>query len=237
MGDHGIGRCSAIFGQQRVGNAVREIAIRFVVNLDELDRHPKRFEMRFDGVNDVARRPIAGIDHQFEWLELCRCDVAEQVIDVRLEDGLPSDRATLGRLREVGFLCQLLDVLEAGIAADRLRATADELHAVVVHRVVAGGHFDAAIDVEMEGCEVDFFCTDHADVDHVDAGVHQAFGKRLLERLAGQADVATHHDTARLEEFAIGAADAPRNVVVELVTKPATDVVGLEAGQGHQQRP
>ena len=102
---------------------------------------------------------------------------------------------------------------------------------------MAGGDFDAAVNVEMEGSEVHLLGAGEADVDDVDAGIHQAFGQRLLERLAGQAHIAADHDAARLEEFAIGAADAAGNIFVEFVTQPAPDVVGLEAGEFHQQRP
>ena len=98
---------------------------------------------------------------------------------------------------------------------------------------MAGGNLDTAVDVEMKGGEIDFLGADEADVDDVDAGVHQAFGQRLLERLTGQAHIAAHHDAAGFEEFAISAANAACDIFVEFITQPAPDVIGLEAGEFH----
>ncbi len=70
----------------------------------------------------------------------------------------------------VGF-CQTLDVAQSGIAADRASPFAHQFHAVVIHRVMAGGNFNAAIHTEMERGEIDFFGAGHANIQHIDARI------------------------------------------------------------------
>ena len=229
-----IGGGRAIFRQDGVGDAVGEAAVRLMVDLDELHRHAKGLEALLQSVDDVTGGAVAGVDHQLERLERRGVDVAEQVFDVGILAGLAAQAAALLHRREGVFLGQALDILEAGVAADRLGAAAHQLHAVEVDGVVAGGDFDATVDIEVEGGEVDFFGAGHAEVDDVAAGVHQAVGQGLLEALGGQAHVAADDDAPGIEELRIGAADAVGDVFVELGAELATDVIGFEAGQaGH----
>ena len=121
------------------------------------------------------------------------------------------------------------DVLQAVVAADRPRALAHELHAVVVRRVVARRDHDAAVHLARERREVDDLGAAEADVVDVDARVEQALLERLAELLARQADVATDDHLLRLDELRVGAADAIGDVLVQLVRDAAAQVVGLEA--------
>ncbi len=70
----------------------------------------------------------------------------------------------------VGF-CQTLDVAQSGITADRTSPFAHQFHAVVIHRIMAGGNFDAAIHAEMERGEIDLFGAGHANIQHVNARI------------------------------------------------------------------
>lgn len=82
MFNNGLAGVVATLRQQRVGNAVREGAVRGVVDFDELHRRAQRLQARFDGVNDRPRRPIAGVKHQLQRGEIVNTDIAEQVVDV-----------------------------------------------------------------------------------------------------------------------------------------------------------
>ena len=70
----------------------------------------------------------------------------------------------------VGF-SQTLDVAQSGIAADRASPFAHQFHAVIIHRVMAGGNFNAAIHAEMERGEIDLFGAGHTDIQHIDARI------------------------------------------------------------------
>ena len=71
------------------------------------------------------------------------------------------------------------------------RLLAHELHAVVVGRVVARGHHDAAVEPLGEGREVHALGAAQADVGDVDAAVDAGRGISAVGELrAGQADVA-----------------------------------------------
>ena len=190
------------------------------------------------GIDHMTGGAVAGVDHQFQRLEFGRANIAEQVFDIGILAGLAGQGATPASRGEITRLGQTLDVLETGIATDGLGTAAHQLHAVEVDGIVAGGDLDAAVDIQVEGGEVDFLGAGHAEVDHVAAGVHQAVGQRLLEALAGQAHVAADDDALGIEELRIGAADAVGDVFVEFGAELAADVIGFEAGQaGHESTP
>src|SRR5690606_17293309 len=110
-------------------------------------------------------------------------------------------------------------------------ASADELHAVVVLGVVAGGDDDAAVHVLVEGGEVHFLGAADADVVHVGTAVQQPARQRFADGRAGQPDVVADDHPLRREEFRIGAADPVSDVFVQLIGNAAAHVVGLEAAQ------
>ena len=80
----------AVFRQQRVGDAVREKAIRLMMYLDELDRYGEFPETRLDGIDDVPGGAIARVNDEFEGLEVRQVDIAQQVFHVGVQDGLPA---------------------------------------------------------------------------------------------------------------------------------------------------
>ncbi len=75
----------------------------------------------------------------------------------------------------------LLDLLQAGLLADRRRAGPAELDAVVLRGVVARGEHRAG-RVEAPGREVDEVGRSQADVGDVGAGERGAFDERGRER-------------------------------------------------------
>lgn len=184
-----IGRGRAHLGQQWVRDAVREIAIGLVMHLDERER-----QALLDRIDDHAGDAVAGVDDDLERLELGHVDVAEQVPDVAF---------AIAHFRDDGFALWafrgrggdgFFDLAQAGVARDRDRSAAHELHAVVVHRVVARGDFDAAVDAGLLRGPVDFLGAAEADVEHFDAARVEAVRERLQQRQRGMADVAAECD-------------------------------------------
>ena len=95
------------------------------------------------------------------------------MVDVLLQHrNLTQGPATPGPPAGTGSPPPALDIPQAGVAADGLRVLAHQLHAVVVHRVVARRHLDAAVHPEVEGGEVNLFRAAQSDVQHVGTGVH-----------------------------------------------------------------
>ncbi len=232
MFTHRIGGGGAVLRQQRVGNAVGEAAVRFVADADELER-----QVRGQQVDDRARAAVTGIHHQLQRLEPAGIDIAEQVLDVGalvVLGNLPGTRRLgLGRIggNRVG------DCEQAGIGADRPGILLDQLHAVVIHRVVAGGDHHAAGRAQMVGLEIDFFRAAQADVDHLAPGTTQAGGQCILQRRAGQAHIVAEDHWTGSELRGQGDADAAGQVFVQFFRHTAADIVGLEGGQGHRSVP
>lgn len=73
--------------------------------------------------------------------------------------------------REVARFRQTLNIAQTGVAAYRAGALAYQLHTVVVHRVMAGGHLNTAVHAEVEGGEVNLFGAGHTDIQHVNARI------------------------------------------------------------------
>ena len=95
------------------------------------------------------------------------------------------------RCARLGANCAALgeaaNLLQAVVGADRLRLLADEFHPVVVGRVVAGGHHDAAVVAAVEGGEVHTLGAADPDVVDIDAAVGQAAAQRVGEAARSRA--------------------------------------------------
>ena len=227
LGD-GADQGTHVVGDRRVGVVVREAAIRVAEQL----AHP-RPEPAVDVRRDRARRPVAGVDHDVDRAREAAHPPGDVVL-VDGHDGAALDRPA-ARLQLAGLEApaQVLDLL----AVEGLLAEA-ELEAVVVRRVVAAGHLDAAVQVPMEEREVHERCGADADVEHLEAGRRDARGHRGRVAIGGEATVAAyrHHAPAGLGgEGAEGVAQAAREVGVEVPLGDAADVVFAEDG-GIQSR-
>ena len=130
--------------------------------------------------------------------------------------------------RAAARLDQAAHLLQPGVGADRPRLFAHELHAVVVGRIVAGGHHDAPVQLLGEGREVRPFRAPQADVEHIRATVHQAALEGGGQLRAGESDVVADRHAARLDEGGIGTPDVVDERFVDLIRDAAADVVGLE---------
>ncbi|GDU50019.1 hypothetical protein ExPUPEC61_01723 [Escherichia coli] len=171
--DDRIAGVVAAFRQQRVRNSVGEIAVRRVVHFDQFHWCAEGFKAGFNGVHHRTRCAIPGVDHQLERREVFDVDITEQVINVCITQVDLLIATAFGFIdggKVVGF-CQTLDIAQSGIAADRASPLAHQLHAVIIHRVMAGSNFDAAIHAEMERGEINLFGAGHANIQHIDARI------------------------------------------------------------------
>ena len=218
-----LDRCAVVLDQHRVRHAVRERAVRLVVHLDELER-----QERLELVDDQPRAAVAGVHDDLERLQLRAIDVRQQVLDVLGHDVHGEALTDARGRRELARLCDPADVLQAVVAADRPRALAHELHAVVVRRVVARRDHDAAVHFARERREVHDLGAAEADVVDVHARIEQPLLEGLAELLARQADVAPDDHLLRLDELRVRAADAIGDVLVQLGRDAPAQVIGLE---------
>lgn len=219
----------AVFRQQRVGHAVGEVAVRLTV-----DENPVEGQVLGQCFDDRAGGAVAGVGEDLERFERCDIHIAEQVLDVGGLGCLVLDGAGLRRHRaEVAGDDAVADSVQARVAADGLRRLAHQLHAVVALGVVAGGDHDAAAGLLVAGGEVDFLGAAQADVDDVGAAFGDAADERLSEHRAFEAHVATDDDGLGAQFGDERVADAVGDFFVELIGHAATDVVGLEGGDGH----
>ena len=147
--------------------------------------------------------------------------MAGQPLDEHVEDrsrgavaGIPPDSERLPRkafeqavrigFPDVDFLgcaVALAPVAARGATPERLNlgpedraAFEQKLEAVVFGRVVASRHLDAAVDVEIMGCEIEHRRRAHAGEDDIDAPLGQPADERGLEHSRMGAAVASHRD-------------------------------------------
>ena len=145
---HCLRRIFPTLRQQRVRDTVGEIAVRLVVNLDKFNRHLKLLETRFDSIDNVTCSAVAGVDDQLQRFEVSRIHIAQQMIHIFFFNRYCFVAAASGRIHrsEVIIFCQTLNIAQTGIAADRFSLATHQLHSVVIHRIMTGRHFYAAIE-------------------------------------------------------------------------------------------
>ena len=154
-----------------------------------------------------------------------------------------SKRAAAGRVAEAG-LDLAPDVADPGVAGERQRALADQLHAGVGLRVVRGGDHRAAVELARADQVVEHLGRDHARVEHGRALEDQPVAQLRRHRRRGQPHVAAEPDPqlARLlaaqpaEHAGEGAADRVRGGLVHLLAVEAADVIRLEDPRRGQDR-
>ena len=132
-----------------------------------------------------------------------------------------------GRVAEA-LLRAAANLEEPRISADRQRASADDLHARVLLRVVRGGDREATVQVQLSDAEIEHLGADHPHVDDIHARVEDTLDRRPGHGRRRDAHVPADGHLGRLELLCIGPADPVRAVLVELVTIEAANVIGLE---------
>ena len=120
-----------------------------------------------------------------------------------------------------------LDLAEAGLLADRARAGAAQLDAVVLRGVVARGEHRGR-RIEAPRREVAEVGGREPEVDDVGAGQGRALDERGDQRLRRRPRVAADEHPGGAGERDEGVADAAGDGLVDLVGVDAADVVGLE---------
>ncbi len=151
------------------------------------------------------------------------------MVDVAVEDVFLRDRAALGRRRrQFAVHDHVADVVDAGVAAQRKRALAHELRAVVLLGVVRRRNLRAAGMISAGDGEIHHVGRQHAVVGDVDALFDDAVDEGRDERRRREPHVVADGDLARAEIRREAGADGFRAVLVDVVRIDAADVVGLE---------
>ena len=172
-----------VFRLGRIGVMVREIAIDFAVERDDLATETLE-QFRRDGTG----HPVAAIHDDFH--RAGQLDVADDLVDVGSLD-VGAAALALAMLQVAG-LDALLEVLD-GIEGQR-GAADDHLQAVVVRWVVAAGDRDAGVAAQFVGSEIGQRGRHAADIDGVDAGGADAVHQGAGQFRAGQAAIAADGD-------------------------------------------
>ncbi len=186
--------------------------------------------MRLERVDHQPGAAVARIHHDLQRLQRRGINVAEQVLYIRRTQIQRAHagqalRRHCGRCRGVGF-----QLPQSGIAGDGDGTAANQLHAVVVHRVVAGGHHDAAVDAGLECREIDFLGAAQAEVHYLSAVRDQAMGQRMQQVLARQPHVPPQRDALGGEAPGISRSQAIGDIRVQFVGHAAANVISFEAG-------
>ena len=223
-----------VFGQQRVGNAVRERPVRVVMHPNEAQRCPACLQRSGNGVKGRASGTVAGIDQDGHGAERCRINEGQHTLHIGRARALGlTDPAARDDRQRICF-CKGLDFGQTCGRIQRSRSFAHQLHAVVIDGIVRRCHFNPTVGGKMGDGKVHFFGSAQAKVDHLGPARHKPVDAGLQQNFRRLAAIAAHHDAAGVQRRHKGTADPPRDILVQLCAQFAPDVIGLEACQiGH----
>ena len=224
--------------EHRVGLAVREVAVRRPVRLDQVER--QLVQQRTD---HRAAHAVAAVGDDLHPLDVRRVDELHRtLLEVRADVDVLR-RPAAGRIGHA-LLHHPADVLDARVAGQGDRTLAHQLRARVGGGVVRGGAHEPAVEAPGADEEVQHLGPDLADVQHVGAlGLHAGAvaggeGGRGEAHVAAEAEPQLGDGLAgEVRDHAREAAtDLLGDVLVDLLAVQAADVVGLEdlAGNGHR---
>lgn len=214
-----------VLGIQRVGLVVGERAVQLEVHRVQFER--QAFE---DGRYGVPAHAVARVHHDLQRADAAQVHQAAQVGGVVGEDVATGDGARLGgRLRGalVGPpLDQRADVGETGVLADRRRARAAHLDAVVLGGVVRGGEHGAG-QAQCAAGEVQLVGRAETDLRDVRAAGRRAAGEGPRQAGRGGPHVVPDHDRVRGGDLGEGRPEQLGQRLVPLGGDDAAHVIRL----------
>ncbi len=213
----------AVLGEERVRLVVGKGPVRLEEAADDVELR----DALEDGRQHHRGHAVRGVDHDPQRADLGDVDEGQHLVHEPEPDVLLADRAALLDGAEAGLRAGA-DLLEAGVASDRERAAAHDLHPRVAARVVRRGDADPAVERELADREVDHLRAHEPEVENVGAAVRRALDRRGSHGRRRDAHVATDRDRARLEVLDVRPPDAVGAVLVQLARVQPADVVGLE---------
>ena len=213
----------AVLGEKRVRLVIRKGPVRLEEAADDVELR----DALENGRQHDRGHAVCGVDDDLQRADGVDVDERQHLLHEAGPDVLfPDGTALLGGAEAGLGACAYL--LEAGVAADRQRATSHDLHSRVAARVVRRGDADPAVERELADREVEHLGPDEPEVEDVGAAVGCALDCRGSHRRRREAHVAPDRDRARLEVLHIRPPDAIRAVLVQLTRIEPADVVGLE---------
>ena len=201
----------AILGKKRIGLVVGERP----VGLEEAAGDGELRQAVEHRREHHSRHAVCRVHHHAQRPDRIDLDEGEDLVDESGPDVLRGDLSSpcdfaepLERTRP--------HLLEAGVAPDRQRAAAHDLHPGVLARVMRGGNADPAVEPELADRVVHHLRPHEPDVAHLRATVGGALDRGGGHRGRRDPHVPAHGDRARLEVLHVRPADAIRAVFVEL---------------------
>ena len=196
----------AVLRQERVRLVVRERPVRLEVTADDVE-HRQPVEHRRQ---HRPGHPVRRVDHDPERPERRRRR-RTTARDRRNRARCPRSRISpRAASRHSPRHRAVAHVEQAGLAADRQRAAAHDLHPRVLLRVVRRGDRDAAVEPELADREIDHLRADEPEVEHVRAAVGGALAHGRRHRRRREPHVAPDGDPRRRELLDVRAADRDR---------------------------
>ena len=180
-----------VLGKQRIRLVVRErpVGIEETAHDVELRKALEHLRQHRPG------HPVRRVHDDPEGPDRARVHEREHLRDEAVPDVRRRHRAAT---RDVAEPCLRAapHVLEPGIAADRKRPGADDLHPRVLLRIVRCGDDDAAVEGELADRVVEHLGADHPEVEDIGAAVRGAVDRRGRHRLRADPHVAPDRDPA-----------------------------------------
>src|SRR5579875_1749191 len=200
-----------------------EVAIKLKVQRNEFAGQALE-----DARHHHAGHAISGINNDFEGFDLAHIDKRKRVIDVIVDDVALRHLALALWFLEVATDRQVANIGQPAILTDRIRLGATEFDAVIFSRVVRGGNHRACGIIKLANGEIETVGGCQAEVDSVHALIGNAANERGGQLRRGEAQIAAHCDLWYVEILSGGAPDGIGNLVGEVLTVDATNVICFE---------
>ena len=190
---HFFNRGRAIFLEHRIRHAMRKRPVRPHMHFHKLKRQVLGERLERD-----RRAAVSRIDDNFKRLHRGRIAICQNMRHIIVRDIFFGNGASARRLFEISGKGQRLDIFQTGIFANRHAAFADQFQSVVIRRIVARRHHDAAGQTVIKCREIHHFRAAKSDVQDVRAAVHQPLRDRRRDSLRRKTHVPPERDASRM---------------------------------------
>ena len=90
----------------------------------------------------------------------------------------------------------------------------NELHPIVIWRIVASGYHDPAVKILVEGGKVCELCSANTDIESIHTRICQTSHERFRQCIAGITNISANRNSGGIDEFGVGTTDPIRDVFV-----------------------
>ena len=138
------------------------------MNPDNLERQMGRQQ-----IQHRAGTTVSGVDDHLERFESGSINITKEMFDISpLRIKMRDDPFSL-HWGEGIARCQITDIVQTAVAADRSGPLPHQFHPVIIKRIVTGGHHDPTVHLLGKGGKIDLFRPAQTDIKDISPAIGQ----------------------------------------------------------------